>query len=233
LESGAARLLTATPSSVGADKKFEGKHQKHQQPITTPLPTVPAPSLTAGLVLPDEDELEMTSDEDPEVVRRHAVWPPSRATAQILASAAAATPGTFYPDRASLTAPAVILREDLVDPVVSLVVHYRGEQETVRRRAQVLTAGSVTQDQRGLRQLVRADCYRAAVNLTSRLLQMYNQGPGQGGSLTKHTPTSLQVRPCCHMLIADFCVPHYVQNALCFRYGMFVSLCWLSYVSFP
>ncbi len=41
--------------------------------------------------------------------------------------------------------------------------------------------------------MVRAGCYRAAVNLTGRLLQMYNQGAGQGGSLSKHTPSSLQI----------------------------------------
>ncbi len=56
-----------------------------------------------------------------------------------------------------------------------------------------MTASSVTQDQRGLRQLVRAGCHRAAVNLTGRLLQMYNQGAGQGGSMSKHTPHSLQI----------------------------------------
>ena len=84
-----------------------------------------------------------------------------------------------------------MIREDLLDPVRNFVVHYAGEQEALKR--QVLTADSVSQDQRGLRQLVKAGCFRAAVNLTSRLLCLYNQGPGQGGNLTKHTPSSLQV----------------------------------------
>ena len=75
---------------------------------------------------------------------------------------------------------------------IMVALSFRGESEAVKR--QVLTADSVTQDQRGLRQLVRAGCHRAAVNLTGRLLQMYNQGVGQGGSLSKHTPSSLQVR---------------------------------------
>ena len=77
-----------------------------------------------------------------------------------------------------------------------LVAHYHGEAEA-RVKRQVLTADSVTQDARGLRQLIKAGCYRAAVNLTGKLLRMYNQGVGQqqqgGGGLTKHTPSSLQV----------------------------------------
>jgi hypothetical protein len=78
--------------------------------------------------------------------------------------------------------------------VRDLVAHYHGESEASKR--QVLTENTVTQDQRGLRQLIKAGCYRAAVNLTGKLLQMYNQGVGQqqqGGSLAKHTPSSLQV----------------------------------------
>ena len=70
-------------------------------------------------------------------------------------------------------------------------MHFLGDSEALKR--QVLDANSVTQDPKGLRMLVRGGCYRAALNLTARLLQMYNQGPGQGGNLTKHTPSSLQV----------------------------------------
>ena len=80
-----------------------------------------------------------------------------------------------------------------------LVAHYHGEAEA-RVKRQVLTADSVTQDARGLRQLIKAGCFRAAVNLTGKLLRMYNQGVGQnqqggggGGGPTKHTPSSLQV----------------------------------------
>jgi len=115
----------------------------------------------------EEEEPAADTETDPEVARRYAFWPPSAATAQILSGVAAAAPGTFYPDRASLTTPAVVLREDLPDPVRNLVAHYRGEQEASRR--QVLTADSVTQDQRGLRQLVRAGCLRAAVSKAKKL----------------------------------------------------------------
>ena len=128
--------------------------------------------------------------------RRSDAWIPKQATSQILSSIASSAPGAFYPDRSALTAPAAAIREDLSDPVRDLVAHYHGEAEA-RVKRQVLTADSVTQDARGLRQLIKAGCYRAAVNLTGKLLRMYNQGVGQhqqgGGSLTKHTPSSLQV----------------------------------------
>lgn len=196
LQSGAAVLLQASAS-----------HFQTDQPITSPLPLSPAASnfvpqfnssasIDESLILPDDDMVpEPLSKADRESNRRHEAWIPKQATGQILSSIDASTPGTFYPDRSSLTRPCVAIREDLVDPIKNLVAHYRGETETQKR--QVLTMETVTRDQKGLRQLVRAGCFRAAVNLTGRLLQMYNQGMGQAGdssSLIKHTPSSLQVR---------------------------------------
>ena len=154
-------------------------------PITSPLPQS-APEA----VIPPPPQQELPLDEEEAYDEVSSAWIPSPATAQTLAAMASQS-GTFFPERYVLTMPGVQVREDLQDPVRNLVAHYRGESEAAKR--QVLTADTVSQDQRGLRQLIRAGCYRAAVNLTSRLLQTFKQGFGQVGTLTRHTPTSLQV----------------------------------------
>ena len=88
---------------------------------------------------------------------------------------------------------AVAIRELMEDSVRPLVSHFSGVAEAQKR--QPLTADTVSQDINGLRLLIQSGCYRAAVNLTSKLLQAYNQGPGQGGENTvpKHTPMSLKI----------------------------------------
>ena len=87
--------------------------------------------------------------------------------------------------------PKVHAREDLQDPIKSLVARYRGEAEASKRR--VLTADMVSQDLVGLIQLIETGCSRAAVNLTTRILAAYGQGPGQNMQVCRHTSASLEV----------------------------------------
>jgi hypothetical protein len=61
--------------------------------------------------------------------------------------------------------------------VRELVGKYQGEAEACKRH--VLAADAVTADTRGLQQLVAAANYRAAINHTALLLEMYGQGGGE------------------------------------------------------
>ena len=103
-------------------------------------------------------------------------------------------------NRSMITQPCVHAREDLHDPIKSLVARYRGEVEAGKRN--VLTADMVSQDLNGLFQLIQSCCYRAAINLTTRILSAFGQGPGQGGVNSRNTPYSLKV---------GFSLIHYFQ----------------------
>lgn len=71
------------------------------------------------------------------------------------------------------------------------LVSYLGENEAAAFKSK--TTEEVTQDERGLKMLIEDGNYSEALNLTTRLLAMYGQGPGQMGYPSKHTKHSLQV----------------------------------------
>ncbi|XP_063589988.1 trafficking protein particle complex subunit 12-like isoform X3 [Penaeus indicus] len=129
----------------------------------------------------------LSSDAD----RRHDAWIPSESTKQALIAMSTSPPGTYFPEKDLLTMPGIAVKEDFGDPVKNLVRTYLGEEASTKRV--VLTAASVTQDDRGLRQLIAAGCYHAAVNLTTQLLTVYGQGEGRAGHPSKHTAHSIQL----------------------------------------
>lgn len=129
----------------------------------------------------------LSSDAD----RRHDAWIPQDATRQALIAMSSSPPGTYFPEKELLTMPGIAVKEDFGDPVKNLVRTYLGEEMSSKRV--VLTAASVTQDDRGLRQLIAAGCYHAAVNLTTQLLTVYGQGEGRAGHPSKHTAHSIQL----------------------------------------
>nr|CAG4640765.1 EOG090X0439 [Eulimnadia texana] len=77
------------------------------------------------------------------------------------------------------------------DPLGEMLRHYDGDAAAANRT--VLTADSVTQDDRGIRQLIQVGFFRAAINLCGRLLTAYGQGSSRPAQVTKHTPHSLQL----------------------------------------
>ncbi|KAH8300420.1 hypothetical protein KR018_004566 [Drosophila ironensis] len=90
-----------------------------------------------------------------------------------------------------LIMPGIHLQSDLPDPIVIAVTQHLGESELAYRK--ILLIDDVTQDERGLRTLIHAGCFRTAVNLTGRLLTIYGQGYGRSGQPAKHSPHSLQL----------------------------------------
>lgn len=119
------------------------------------------------------------------------VWIPSDHTRKILRSIATSAAGTNHLDRENLTMPGLAVQGDMPDLIKNASIHFLGEDENIHRN--VLTASDVTQDERGLRNLIQAGCYRAAVNLSGRLLAIYAQGYGKINQPSKHTPHSLQL----------------------------------------
>ena len=87
--------------------------------------------------------------------------------------------------------PGLAIQNDMIDPTREAALQLLGEDESSSRN--ILTATDVTQDERGLRNLIHSGCYRAAVNLSGRLLAIYGQGFGKINHPSKHTPHSLQL----------------------------------------
>ncbi|CAL8131704.1 unnamed protein product [Orchesella dallaii] len=119
-------------------------------------------------------------------------WIPIESARKVLMGVATAVhAGTYFPEKSHMTTPGIIYKEDLVDKVAVNMSRIFGEVEASKR--QILTADSVTQDDNGIRELIKLGCYRSAINLTKRLLTLYGQGPGKIGHFSKHTPHSLQL----------------------------------------
>ncbi|XP_076173922.1 trafficking protein particle complex subunit 12 isoform X2 [Ptiloglossa arizonensis] len=119
------------------------------------------------------------------------IWIPSEQTRKVLRSIATSTSGSNSLDSDNLTMPGLAIQGDMPDLIKTTAIHFLGEDENIHRN--VLTASDVTQDERGLRNLIQAGCYKAAINLSGRLLAVYAQGHGKINQPSKHTPHSLQL----------------------------------------
>lgn len=144
-------------------------------------------SVTSTLLDPAERAAEHGASND---THRDA-WIPSEHTRKILRSTATTAPGSNHLERENFTMPGLAVHGDMPDPIKNASIHLLGEDENIHRN--VLTASDVTQDERGLRNLIQVGCYHAAVNLSGRLLAIYAQGYGKINQPSKHTPHSLQL----------------------------------------
>ncbi|CAB0044470.1 unnamed protein product [Trichogramma brassicae] len=118
-------------------------------------------------------------------------WIPSASTSKLLRSVATSPGITQNIDKENLTMPGLAIAEDMTNPLKDAVVYFLGEEEASKGNAATML--DVPQDEKGLRILIKGGCYRAAVNLTGRLLSLYGQGFGKANQPSKHTPYSLQL----------------------------------------
>ncbi|XP_025409865.1 trafficking protein particle complex subunit 12 [Sipha flava] len=131
-------------------------------------------------------ELELSSIPTEDERRRFA-WIPSTKTKNILEKASQMN---HTLPRDMLTMPGVE-NVNFTNKTYEALVSYLGENEAAAFKSK--TTEEVTQDERGLKLLIEDGNYSEALNLTTRLLAMYGQGPGQMGYASKHTKHSLQL----------------------------------------
>lgn len=91
----------------------------------------------------------------------------------------------------ALTLPGIFTSAGYQDYISEVALTLLGSDAIARRKEMLLTEDDVTQDDRGLRHLIFAGCFRSALNLTTRLLSVYGQGYNKVGQVSKNTQHSL------------------------------------------
>ncbi|TMS20891.1 Trafficking protein particle complex subunit 12 [Larimichthys crocea] len=188
-----------TPSSVFGPAPTESTVKPQPPPPqAVPAPTqAPAPAAQPQpfnqlqAVFSGSDDPFATALSLSEVDRRHDAWLPSEETRKVLISVATQQYNPAYVETNRLTMPGLKFDNLQGDAVKDLMLRFLGEQAAMKR--QVLTANSVEQSFTGLKQLISSKNWRAAVDLTGRLLTVHGQGYGKAGQPTSHVPDSLQL----------------------------------------
>ncbi|KAI5618831.1 trafficking protein particle complex subunit 12 isoform X1 [Silurus asotus] len=126
-----------------------------------------------------------------EVDRRYDAWLPSEETRRVLISVATQQVNPVHVDRERLSMPGLKFDNLQGDAVKDLMLRFLGDQAAAKR--QVLNANSVEQNFFGLKQLIGTKNWRAAVDLTGRLLTAHGQGYGKSGQPSTNTTDTLQL----------------------------------------
>uniref|UniRef100_A0A667X6I1 Trafficking protein particle complex subunit 12 n=1 Tax=Myripristis murdjan TaxID=586833 RepID=A0A667X6I1_9TELE len=197
------RQLSSTSSSLSTPGGPLDSGAPTPSSFFVPAPTAPpGPASTGPAAQPqpfNQLQAVFSGSDDPfatalrlsEVDRRHDAWLPSEETRKVLISVATQQYSPVYIETNRLTMPGLKFDNLQGDAVKDLMVRFLGEQAAMKR--QVLTANCVEQSFAGLKQLISSKNWRAAVDLTGRLLTAHGQGYGKSGQPTSHTTDSLQL----------------------------------------
>uniref|UniRef100_A0A667X3C0 Trafficking protein particle complex subunit 12 n=1 Tax=Myripristis murdjan TaxID=586833 RepID=A0A667X3C0_9TELE len=178
--------------SFTAPSSFISVSNPNAESPPAPSPAHAAPSTPKlQAVFSGSDDPFATALRLSEVDRRHDAWLPSEETRKVLISVATQQYSPVYIETNRLTMPGLKFDNLQGDAVKDLMVRFLGEQAAMKR--QVLTANCVEQSFAGLKQLISSKNWRAAVDLTGRLLTAHGQGYGKSGQPTSHTTDSLQL----------------------------------------
>uniref|UniRef100_A0A3Q0R697 Trafficking protein particle complex subunit 12 n=1 Tax=Amphilophus citrinellus TaxID=61819 RepID=A0A3Q0R697_AMPCI len=185
-----------TPSSVFTPAEPSPKlqpptSQPASAPVSTPTSAPVAPLQPFNQLFSGSDDPFATALSLNEVDRRHDAWLPCEETRKVLISVATQQYSPAYLESSRLTMPGLKFDNLQGDAVKDLMLRFLGEAAATKR--QVLTANSVDQSFSGLRQLISSKNWRAAVDLTGRMLASHGQGYGKAGQPTSHTTDSLQL----------------------------------------
>ncbi|KAL6105101.1 trappc12 [Pungitius sinensis] len=156
------------------------------QAATHPQPFNPLHAVFSGSDDPFATALSLS-----EVDRRHDAWLPSEETRKVLISVATQQYSPAYVETNRPTMPGLKFDNLQGDALKDLMLRFLGEAAAMKR--QVLTANSVEQSCTGLQRLISSKNWRAAVDLTGRLLTAHGQGYGKAGQPSAHTTDSLQL----------------------------------------
>lgn len=143
---------------------------------------------------PTSPEEEWVRSKQTEVERRHSAWICNPQTNQFLVTIGSGMLNPVDVDQQFLTSPGLVIDGPQVDPVKDLLTKFLGEQEAENRKTP--SVDSVPLDESGLRDLLAAHCWRAALEFTARFLTAHGQGVGQQGQRALHTHKTLQVWFC-------------------------------------
>uniref|UniRef100_A0A6Q2YAX5 Trafficking protein particle complex subunit 12 n=1 Tax=Esox lucius TaxID=8010 RepID=A0A6Q2YAX5_ESOLU len=171
--------------------QVEATPRPPQQAAAESAPARPQPFAQLQVVFSGGDDPFAKALNMSEADKRYDAWLPSEVTRKVLVSVATQQYSQVLGERERLAMPGLKFDNLQGDAVKDLMVRFMGEQAALKR--QVLTADAVGQSFLGLKQLISTKNWRAAVDLTGRLLTAHGQGYGKAGQPTSHTTDSLQL----------------------------------------